>query len=59
VVLDRYAGIVNVLHRHGRLGSDHARFLPGVALAGKRRRYPRALSILSAACLPMLGIQCE
>jgi hypothetical protein len=26
---------------------------------GKRRRYPRALSIPSAACLPMLGIQCE
>ena len=30
-----------------------------IALAGKRRRYPRASSMPSAACLPMLGIQCE
>jgi hypothetical protein len=27
------------------VGSDHARFLRGIALAGKRRRYPKASSI--------------
>jgi hypothetical protein len=45
-----------MLHCRGSLGSDHARFLRGFALARKRRRYLRALSIPSAACLPMLGI---
>jgi hypothetical protein len=48
-----------MLHCHGSLGSDHARFLRGFALAGKRRRYPKASSMSSVACLPMLGIQCE
>ena len=37
----------------------HARFLRGFAPAGKRRRYSKASSMPSAACLPMLGIQCE
>jgi hypothetical protein len=41
-----------MLHCHARVGSDRARFLRGFALAGKRRRNPRALSIPSAACLP-------
>ena len=45
-----------MLHCRGRLGSDYARFLRGFALASKRCRYLRALSIPSAACLPMLGI---
>ena len=40
-------------HWHGRLGSDHARFLRGFALAGKRRRYLRALFIPSAVAQPM------
>ena len=48
-----------MLHYHGSLGPDHARFLRGFAPAGKRRRYPNASSMPSAACLPMLGIQCE
>jgi hypothetical protein len=48
-----------VFHCHGSLGSDHARFLRGFALAGKRRRYPKALSLPSAAWLPVLVIQSE
>jgi hypothetical protein len=36
-VLDRFTGS-RMLHCHARVGSDHARFLPGFALAGKRRR---------------------
>jgi hypothetical protein len=48
-----------MLHCHNSLESDHARFLRGFAPAGKRRRYPKASSMPSAACLPMLGIQCE
>jgi hypothetical protein len=42
-----------MVHCHARLGSDHARFLRGFALAGKQRRYPKASSMPSAACLPM------
>jgi hypothetical protein len=38
------------------IGSDHVRFLHGIALAGKRRRYPRASFIPSAACLSMLWV---
>ena len=45
-----------MLHWRGSLRSDHAWFLRGFALARKQRRYLRALSIPSAACLPMLGI---
>ena len=37
VVLDRYTGS-RMLHCHGSLGSDHARFLRGFALARKHRR---------------------
>jgi len=57
-VLDRFTGS-SMLPCYASLGSDHARFLRGFAPAGKRRRYPNASSMPSAACLPMLGIQCE
>src|SRR5918999_5876828 len=43
----------------GSLRSAHARFLGDFAFAGKRHRYPRALSIPSAAWLPVLVIQSE
>jgi hypothetical protein len=43
----------------GSLGSDHARLLRGFAPSGERRRYPKASSMPSAACLPIEGIQCE
>jgi|SRR5215211_6545297 hypothetical protein len=39
------------------LESDHARLLRGFAPAGERRRYPKASSMPSAACLPIEGIQ--
>jgi hypothetical protein len=48
-----------MLHYHDSLGSDHARFLRSFAPAGERPRYPKASSMPSAVCLPMLGIQCE
>jgi hypothetical protein len=41
----------------GRIGSDHARFLHGFALAGKRRRYPKASSVPAAVARPIVGIQ--
>ena len=41
----------------GRQGSDHARFLRGIALAGQRRRYPKASSIPAAVARPIVGIQ--
>jgi hypothetical protein len=43
----------------GTLRSAHARFLRDFAFAGKRHRYPRAVSIPSAAWLPVLVIQSE
>jgi hypothetical protein len=43
--------------RHGKLGSDHARFLRALALTGKRRRYPKASSIPSAVLRPKVVIQ--
>jgi hypothetical protein len=41
----------------GKIGSDQARFLRGIALAGKRRRYPKASSIPAAVARPIVGIQ--
>ena len=41
----------------GRIGSDKARFLRGIALPGKRRRYPKASSIPAAVARPIVGIQ--
>jgi hypothetical protein len=44
-------------YRHGRLESGHARFLRGLALTDKWRRYPKASSIPSAVARPIEGIQ--
>jgi hypothetical protein len=46
-----------MLHCHGRQGADHARFLRGIALAAKRRRYPKASSIPAAVARLIVSIQ--
>ena len=46
-----------MLNCRGRQESDHARLLRGIALAPKRRRYPKASSIPAAVARHIVGIQ--
>jgi hypothetical protein len=45
-----------MLHCHRREWERNTHLVPGFAPAGKRRRYPRASSMPSAACLSMLWV---